>query len=115
MNDVFVYIAGPISPKNGYLAEENVLEGMRTHLELVKNGIPNYCPQLDGAFPSSWTQVPYEKWLEVDLSILNRCTHVLMLPRWEESTGAVAERAVAQKRGIPIAYSVAELVLMLEK
>lgn len=109
-----VYIAGPISPKNGYLAEENVLDGVRVHLDLVEAGIPNYCPQMDGAFPSAW-KIDWKVWIEYSYGVITHCTHMLMLPRWEESKGAQEERIFAQNRGIPIAYSVPELILMLEK
>lgn len=115
MENVLVYIAGPITPKNGYLSEENVLEGFKAHIELVKGGIPNYCPQLVGAFHSAWTEVTWETWMRHDHAIIKRCTHMLMLPNWETSKGACEERHFAHDMGMPIAYSIPELVMLLEK
>lgn len=112
--NVFVYIAGPMTPKDGYIAEENVLEGLRTHIELINLGVPNFCPHLSGGFPSSWTMVSWKKWLEFDIAIIARCTHMLMLPRWESSKGATEEREYALHRGIPVVYSIEELINLLE-
>ncbi len=107
--DLFVYISGPMTAKHGFTVEENVLAGLRMHLELLKRGIPNFCPHLGGAFPSAWTAVDWETWLAYDLAVIDRCTHVLMLPRWETSAGAVKERGYAEERGIPIIASLDEL------
>lgn len=104
--DVFVYISGPMSAKNGFLVEENVAAGLRAFLDCLQRGIPAFCPHLSGAFPSSWSAVNWEAWLEYDLAVIDRCTHVLMLPRWETSAGAVKERAYAEQIGKPIVNSI---------
>ena len=108
-SDLFVYISGPMTAKHGYTVEENVLQGLRMHLELLNRGIPNFCPHLGGAFPSAWSAVSWERWLEYDLEVINRSTHVLMLPRWETSAGALKEKAHAEARGIPVLYAIDEL------
>lgn len=113
--NVFVYVSGPITPKDGFLAEENVLVGLKAHISLINHGIPNFCPQLSGAFPTAWTAVPWEKWLEYDMAVITRCTHMLMLPRWEASAGALKEKEFALKQGIPVFYSIHELIKSLEK
>lgn len=107
--DVFVYLSGPMTAKHGFTVEENVHQGLRMHLECLKRGIPNFCPHLGGAFPSAWTDVSWETWLEYDLAVIDRCTHVLMLPRWETSAGATKERAYAEQIGKPIIASLDEL------
>ena len=109
--DLFVYLSGPMTAKNGVLMEENVAAGLRVHLDLLKRGIPNFCPQLSGAFPSAWVDVPWEIWLRFDIEVINRCTHVLMLPRWETSAGALREKAHAEAVGVPVLFSVDELPL----
>lgn len=107
--DVFVYLSGPMTAKHGFSIEQNVHSGLRAHLELLKQGIPNFCPHLGGGFPSAWSEVPWERWLEYDLAVIDRCTHVLMLPRWETSAGAQKEKAYAEQIGKPVIYSVDQL------
>lgn len=108
--DLFVYLSGPMTARDGVLMEENVAAGLRVHLDLLRRGIPNFCPQLSGAFPSAWVDVPYDAWLEFDLAVIDRCTHVLMLPRWESSKGAQIEKAYAESRGIPVLQGIAFLI-----
>lgn len=107
--DVFVYISGPMTAKHGYTVEENVAAGLRVYLDCLKRGIPAFSPHLGGAFPSAWADVPWETWLEYDLRVIDRCTHVLMMPRWETSAGALKERAYAEQIGKPVVMSLEEL------
>ena len=107
--DVFVYISGPMTAKHGYTVEENVAAGLRAYLDCLKRGIPAFCPHLGGAFPSAWSEVDWATWLEYDLAVIDRCTHVLMMPRWETSAGAVKERAYAELKGVPVILSLEEI------
>lgn len=107
--DLFVYLSGPMTAKHGVSMEENVAAGLRVHLDLLNRGIPNFCPQLSGAFPSAWSDVDYERWIAFDLAVIDRCTHVLMLPRWESSNGALIEKEYAERAGKPVLFDVAEL------
>lgn len=112
MRGVFVYISGPVTPKNGYSAEDNVNEGLKMHLKLTDLKIASYSPQLVAAFPSAW-KVDWDKWMEIDLAIVEFCTHMVMLPRWRTSKGAVEEVLYAEKKGIPIFYSLESLLEIL--
>lgn len=113
--DLFVYISGPMTAKHGFSVEENVAAGLRVFLECLKRGIPAFCPHLSGAFPSAWADVPWDQWLEYDLAVIDRCTHVVMLPRWETSAGAVKERDYAVQLGIPVMLSLDEVLACQEK
>lgn len=108
--DLFVYISGPMTAKHGYTIEENVAAGLRVYLDCLRRGIPAFCPHLGGAFPSAWSEVSWEHWLDYDLAVIERCTHVLAMPRWRESAGAVKEIAYAEAQGIPVIYSLDALV-----
>lgn len=107
--DVFVYISGPMTAKHGFTVEENVAAGLRAYLECLRRGIPAFCPHLGGAFPSAWSDVSWDTWLEYDLAVIDRCTHMLLLPRWETSAGAQKEREYALQIGKPILASIDEL------
>jgi hypothetical protein len=106
--DVFVYLSGPITAKHGYTVEENVAAAVKVYLECLRRGIPAFCPHLSGAFPSAFN-VDYETWIAYDFAVIERCTHVMMLPRWETSAGAVREKAHAEALGCAVVHSLDEL------
>jgi hypothetical protein len=98
VNDRFVYLSGPITAKHGFTVEENTAAAVKVHLDLISRGIWNFCPHLSAAFPSAFS-VDYETWMRYDLAVIDRCTHIVMLPRWETSDGAVRERDYAISKG----------------
>lgn len=106
---LFVYLAGPITAKNGHAVEDNVARAVKLYWECLRRGIPAFCPQLSAAFPSAHSTVDYETWLNYDFAVIDRCTHILMLPRWQESTGAKREYDYARDKGIPVIFSLDEL------
>jgi hypothetical protein len=110
---ILVYISGAISPKNGNMVEENIAVGLRTFIELTKVGIPSFSPQLLAAFPST-TLIPYHIWMAYDFTIIDRSTHMLMLPNWEKSPGAVEEKAYAESLGMPVLCGLHELLELLD-
>lgn len=113
--NILVYISGPIAPKYGFSVEENVAVALKVFLELTKRGILSFCPHLTAAFPSAHSEVAYEKWMEYDLAMIDRCTHILMLPRWGESKGAIDELNYAVVKNVQVAYTVVELLEMLKE
>ena len=104
--DLFVYISGPMTAKNGHSVEENVAAGLRVFLDCLRLGIPAFCPHLSGAFPSAWSAVSWDRWLDYDCAVIDRCTHVLMMPRWSQSDGARKEFEYAMSIGKPVVYSI---------
>ena len=114
--DVLVYISGPMTAKDGRTIEQNVADGIAVYLDLLKRGIPAFSPHLSGLSPSAWTALTHAEWIAYDCAILDRCTHILMMPRWETSKGAVAEREYIWARHGHlgnVVYTVAELCEMV--
>lgn len=109
--DVFVYISGPMTAKYGHTIEENIAAGLRVYLDCLKRGVPAFSPHLSGAFPSAWTALSWDMWLQYDLAVIDRCTHVLAMPRWSQSAGARKEVAYAQAHGIPVINNLDEIAL----
>ena len=107
--DLLVYLSGPMTAAFGHTIEDNVASGVRVFLTCIAAGIPAISPQLSGAFPSAWTAVSWETWIAYDCAVIDRCSHVLMLPRWETSKGARFERDYALSRGTPVVYAIEEL------
>ena len=108
--DLFVYISGPMTAKDGRTVEDNVADGLRVYWELLSHGIPAFCPHLSGAFPTAWSLLPHEQWLAYDYAVIDRCTHVLLMPRWASSAGARLEKSYAESIGKPVVTSIAELL-----
>ena len=103
-HDLFVYLSGPISAAHGYSVDDNVAAGMRVFFDCVARCIPAYSPHASVAYQEA-RDIPWLYWLAVDCTIIGRCTHVLSLPRWETSPGAVAERDYARAIGTPVITS----------
>lgn len=103
---VLVYISGPMTAKDGRTMEQNTADGVAVYLELLRRGIPAFSPHLSGAFPSAWTAMSHQEWIEYDYAIIDRCTHLLMMARWETSTGAKLEFEYAMDRRTPVTFSV---------
>lgn len=102
--DVFLYLTGPITAKHGRTIEDNVALALRVYIQCLHLGLPSFCPQLSGIFPTAHLDVDYETWLQYDYAVIDRCTHVVKLPNWEQSTGALREIAYANERNIPVIH-----------
>ena len=109
--NVLVYISGPITPTDEMSTEQHVAAALKVFIRLTGEGIPSICVHLGAAFPSAY-DLSYHTWMAYDLAVLGHCTHILMLPGWEKSKGAVLERTFAVGRHIPIFYTVEEVVEM---
>lgn len=102
---MLLYISGPITPRNGYTFEQNREVAEPIFFECIRMGIPAFAPH----FQPQGGMIDYEVWMEYDFAVLKRCTHILMLPRWQESPGALRERAFAISAGIQIYESLDQL------
>lgn len=112
--NVLVYISGPMTAKAGRTMEQNTADGVAVYLDLLKRGIPAFSPHCSGAFPSAWTALTHQEWIDYDFAIIDRCTHVLMMERWATSQGARLEYEYAKSKGLPIAESVEALCHSIE-
>lgn len=109
---MLVYLAGPISPTKYASTEVHIARALDTFLQLTQAGVPSFLPHATAAFPSAHT-IHYDVWMAWSGTFLRRCTHVLMLPGWTTSKGAMREFGLAKDRGMPIVHSVEELFRLL--
>jgi hypothetical protein len=100
-----VYLAGPYSCTDDEIAA-NVKAACEWGLKVRALGLVPVVPHI--------TIVPHEDltWgqaMQECFAILSRCDAVLMLPGWDKSRGAVAERNFAEDEAMPIFEGLSEL------
>jgi len=72
-NKPLVYLASPYSKGDRFL---NTMAAVIKYRELLEDGIVNpVCPLLSGLIPAA-DDTPWERWIEVDIAILDRCDAV---------------------------------------
>ena len=100
----WVYIASPYSIGNKL---ENVLDQFRASDELLHLGF-HPVPPLWTHFWDEVSPKRYEAWMEYDEQTIKRCDCLLRLPG--ESAGADQEVEFALNIGVPVFYSIQEVV-----
>lgn len=104
-----VYLAGPMTNRDGTLVEIHLARALSWFLPLVRLRLPVFCPHLCGGFHSCWELVGHAEWLAYDHAILKHCRAVVFLPGWEHSAGAQAEHEFALGHVLRRLYSWEEL------
>ena len=112
-SDVLVYLSGPITPAHGYTVEQNATFALTVYYDCLRAGIPAFCPHAAALDPASFA-IDCETWMAYDFAMIDRCTHMLMLPRWAESKGAIREANYATLRGMCVFYDLDALVRHLD-
>jgi hypothetical protein len=98
--NLVVYCAGPFRAKDHWGIWQNINHAATWSLEIWKQGAACLCPHCN-TFPYQGV-LPDHRWLDGDLEMLRRCDAVFMIPGWEKSEGAIAERNEAIKCHIPV-------------
>jgi len=104
---LIVYIAGAYRAPTAWGIEQNIRAAEYTALRVWKSGFTAICPHANTAHFTG--ELPSDAWLEGDKVILSRCDAVLMLPFWQQSEGATAEKVFAESKNIPVFSSILEL------
>ena len=99
------YTAGPYRAKTLHGVMENIGNAESAMIDLLRLGYAVICPHkntalLDGTLGEDDSYI----WIEGDLVMLERCDCIVMIPGWERSEGAKAEKKFAESKGIPIFY-----------
>jgi dienelactone hydrolase len=79
---------------------ENIQSARYYARELWKLGYAVICPHLNTAFMDA-PDLTNDHFIKGDLSILQFCDYIYMLPGWEKSEGAKIELKFARDNGIP--------------
>lgn len=107
---ISVYIASPYTKPEGK-QEENTQASFKVASELIEKGFAPYCPLWMHYMKEC--QPNYEECMSLDLFWAAKCGVLLRLPG--ESLGADREVEFAKKNGMPIFYSIEELIRNCEE
>lgn len=109
-----VYIAGPYRWRGSRWVPAiigeiiNIYKAWKIARDCWVAGFAAVCPHTNGMLMDRFGGTP-ELFLKGDLNILRQCDCILMMPEWEKSKGAIAERDFALTFCIPIYYSIDSL------
>lgn len=113
-----VYVAGAINDTDITPILDNIREGIRYAVKIMLAGFAPYCPQLDFLYRfllKPGEEFPEGAFYRVGLSFVEVCDAMFVCPDSENSHGVKMEMAKAMSLGIPIYYSVQELIDGSEK
>ena len=94
-----VYIAGPISGN----IDKNKQAFFHAAERLSRDGV---VVLHSAGLPFGLTEPQY---MDICYAMIRACTHIVMLPGWQNSDGAMAEYYYAKKIGLRIDYWMADL------
>lgn len=103
------YVSGPIRSKWGRIGRWlNLLRGRRAAIRLWQAGFAVICPHLNSA--TLRHHVDEETLVDGDCEIVKKCDFVVMIGKWNESIGAVAEYNAAGDCDLPTYLSVEQAI-----
>lgn len=97
---IVIYIAGPFRGPSAWAIEQNIRRAEELALAVWRSGMAALCPHTNTRFFQG--AAADEVWLDGDLELLRRCDAILLVPGWERSQGARAERACAIDLNLPV-------------
>ena len=104
-----IYVAGAYSADNVINVFENMRKGIELSYEVLKAGFSPFCPWLDYHF-SLMGEVSIEEYYRYSMAWLEVSEAVLVVPGWEDSAGTKKEMVRAHELGIPVYFSLGELI-----
>lgn len=99
-----IYVSGPYTKGDPC---ENTHRAIAAGNRLLDAGLIPFVPHLSH-FWHTMTPRAYDDWMRIDLAFLPACDVLLRLPG--ESSGATTEEKEAKRIGMPVRYSVEEVV-----
>ncbi len=95
-----VYIAGPYTG-NAWKVHHNIHRAQAAGLEVAEAGAMPLIPHSNTPACFLDTQ-DAGFWYDGTMELMRRCDAVLLMDTWGTSTGAIAEKAEAERIGIPV-------------
>ena len=114
--EILVYISGKYTgyDENGDLdldlIQKNIDFARDYSIKVWEAGFTALCPHLNTLHFEKDCNCKYDDYITGDLRMIDSCDYVFLIPGWEESRGAKIEREYAEKKNIPIVYTIEELL-----
>jgi hypothetical protein len=102
---MLLYTAGAYSANAGVgTVDENIAVARDVAVTLWDMGYTVICPHLNTAHFDDEIDLPNEVYVDRDLLIVERCDGIVMMPKWQQSRGAVRELEHALKHELEVFY-----------
>lgn len=95
-----VYISGKYSGETQEEVNKNIEEAEKYAIELANRNVGFICPHLNTRNFEQKSTADYEFYMDMYLELVSKCNGILMLPRWEGSSGARRELKKAREVGL---------------
>jgi len=115
MDNIRIYIAGPMNPRNGGGAIEylnNCNRMISVARQLIKLGFAPFCPAVDMLYflnGESEEEITSSEIKSYSMAWIPACGAMLMMPGWRKSPGARAEFEFAFPLNMPVFFSIDSL------
>jgi hypothetical protein len=107
---ILVYVAGPFSAPTREGVEANIDAAVELGLRVAEIGLYPVIPHANTRHPAFEKLQPYKFWIEGTVTLMRRaCDALILVPKWENSTGATEERADMIVRGKPVFETIEDL------
>lgn len=97
-----VFLAGPYIGPTYSAIDRNIQEAEAWAIELANRGIGFFCPHTHTRHFEEKAAASETFYKELDKQMLIGASVLLLMPRWRESKGAIAERELAESLEMPI-------------
>lgn len=97
-----IYIAGPYRGLDRAAITSNIANARAIAVQAAAQGWFPVCPHMNTAHMEEQLDHPDDFWLAGTMLLMEKCTAVVLVPGWQNSTGTLAEVARAKQLGIPV-------------
>ena len=104
-----IYVAGAYSADNVIDVLNNIRNGNKMAAQLMKLGFAPFSPWLDYQF-QFFEVLSIKDYYDYSIAWLLVSDAMLVLPNFENSKGTLNEISIAEQKGIPIFYSLNDLL-----
>jgi len=101
-----IFVSGPYTADDPQDTLDFISVAREAQVELFRRGHYPFCPHVGSAgYENRYLDIPKSAYLEWSLAFLPVCHAILMLDGWQDSAGATAEHAAAEKLKLTVYYS----------